>query len=143
MRLSSGFRAALMALIVAAGVTVFEALSAYDQLKKKGTSVRVIDLFSVQPIDREALATSARETGGVVITVEDHYAHGGLGDAVLAALAGERVALHKLAIREIPRSGKPRELLEKFGISASHIVTAVRNALASRMVGGPPGFGPP
>jgi transketolase len=118
------------ALIVAAGVTVFEALSAYDQLKKKGVPVRVIDLFSIQPIDREELKASARACGGVVITVEDHYAHGGLGDAVLAALAQEPVKLTKLAVREIPRSGKPKELIEKFGISASHIVGAVTAALA-------------
>jgi transketolase len=120
------------ALIVAAGVTVFEALAAYEELRKQGIPVRVIDLFSVQPIDRSELAASARAAGGVVITVEDHYAHGGLGDAVLAALAQERITLRKLAVREIPRSGKPKELLEKFGISASHIVTAVREALAVR-----------
>jgi transketolase len=119
------------ALVVAAGVTVFEALSAYEQLQKQGIPVRVIDLFSVQPIDREELAASARAVGGVIVTVEDHYAHGGLGDAVLAALAEERIALRKLAVSEIARSGKPQELLEKFGISASHIVKAVREALRS------------
>lgn len=118
------------ALIVAGGVTLFEALAAYDELKKAGIAVRVIDLFSVQPIDREELTASARATGGVVVTVEDHYAHGGMGDAVLAALAGERVKLVKLAVRGIARSGKPNELLEMFGISADHIVKAVRAAVA-------------
>ena len=75
------------ALVVAGGITVFEALAAYDQLQEEGLSVRVIDLFSVQPIDRDELIASARAAGGVVITVEDHYEHGGLGDAVLSALA--------------------------------------------------------
>ena len=89
------------ALVVAGGVTVFEALAAYDQLQKDGISVRVIDLFSVQPIDRDELIASARAAGGIVITVEDHYAHGGLGDAVLWALAEERVRAYKLAVREI------------------------------------------
>ena len=117
------------ALVVAGGITVFEALTAYDQLQKEGLSVRVIDLFSVQPLDRNELIASARTSGGVVITVEDHYAHGGLGDAVLWALADERVRAYKLAIREIPHSGKPEELIEKFGISSGHIVSAVKAAL--------------
>jgi len=117
------------ALVVAAGVTVFEALRAYDELQKEGISVRVIDLFSIRPIDGSELAASARECGGTVITVEDHYEHGGLGDAVLAALASERVSCHKLAIREIPRSGKPAELLDRFGISARHIVDSVKTTI--------------
>jgi transketolase len=117
------------ALVIAGGVTVFEALTAYDQLQKEGLSVRVIDLFSVQPLDRDELIVSARASGGVVFTVEDHYAHGGLGDAVLWALADERVRAYKLAVREIPHSGKPEELIEKFGISSGHIVSAVKAAL--------------
>ncbi|HYM11635.1 MAG TPA: transketolase [Bryobacterales bacterium] len=116
------------ATIVAAGVTVFEALEAHQRLAREGIAARVIDLYSVQPIDREGLREAARATGGIVITVEDHYAHGGIGDAVGAALAQERAAVHKLAVREIPRSGKPAELLEKFGISASAIVEAVKKA---------------
>ncbi|HEX7019860.1 MAG TPA: transketolase [Gemmatimonadaceae bacterium] len=116
-------------LIVAGGVTVAEALAAHDELAKKGIGVRVIDLFSVQPIDREALVTAARACGGVVITVEDHYAHGGLGDAVLSALAAERCVVRKLAVREIPHSGKPNELLDRYGISATHIVAAIEASL--------------
>ncbi len=118
------------ALIVAAGVTVFEALSAYDQLLKSGVAVRVIDLFSVRPIDREELIASARAASRIVITVEDHYEHGGIGDAVLAALAEENVRVHKLAVREIAHSGKEAELLDKFGISARHIIEAVKAAIA-------------
>jgi transketolase len=117
------------ALIVAGGVTVFEALEAYETLRGAGVPVRVIDLFSVQPIDAETLVTSARAVGGVVVTVEDHYAHGGLGDAVLSALAAERMVVKKLAIREIAHSGKSAELLDRYGISARHIVDAVTELL--------------
>ncbi|HVB55990.1 MAG TPA: transketolase C-terminal domain-containing protein [Candidatus Acidoferrales bacterium] len=117
------------ALVVAGGVTVFEALAAYDQLQKESISVRVIDLFSVQPLDRDELIASAQAANGVVITVEDHYAHGGLGDAVLWALAEEPVRAYKLAARKIPHSGKPEELIAKFGISSGHIVSAVKAAL--------------
>jgi len=113
-------------LVVAGGVTVFEALSAYEELKQAGIFIRVIDLFSVQPIDGEALRFAAKACNGRVLTVEDHYAHGGIGDAVLAALASERIHVTKLAVTEIPRSGKPKELLDRFGISSRHIVRAVK-----------------
>src|SRR6185437_9955201 len=118
------------ALIIAGGITVFESLAACDQLQKENISVRLIDLFSVQPIDREELIASARAAGRIVVTVEDHYEHGGLGDAVLSALAEERVQVHKLAVREIAHSGKAAELIEKYGISSGHIVNAVKSALA-------------
>jgi transketolase len=118
-----------VALVVAAGVTVFEALVAHEQLSKDGIAIRVIDLFSIKPIDREELITSALAAGGTVITVEDHYEHGGLGDAVLAALSDSNVKTYKLAVRTIAHSGKPEELLEKFGISSGHIVKAVKSAL--------------
>lgn len=114
------------ALIVAAGVTLFEALKAYDRLQAEGVSVTVVDLFSVQPIDVQTLRDCAQAVGGNIITVEDHYAHGGIGDAVLSALSSERVSVHKLAVREIPRSGKPEELIERYGISANAIYDAVR-----------------
>jgi transketolase len=114
------------AVVVGAGVTLFEALKAYERLQSEGISITVIDLFSVQPIDRQTLRECAQAAGGRVITVEDHYAHGGLGDAVLSALATDRVTVHKLAVREIPRSGKPEELLQRYGISAQAICDAVR-----------------
>jgi transketolase len=104
--------------------------AAYDELAKEGITVRVIDLFSVQPIDREALSETARATGGKVITVEDHYEHGGLGDAVMAALSDQNVRVRKLAVRGIAHSGQPKELLDRFGISARHIVDAVKQQLA-------------
>ena len=113
-------------LVVAGGVTVFEALAAYEELKQANLLVRVIDLFSIQPIDQETLRAAAKACGGRVLTVEDHYAHGGLGDAVISALAADRVQTVKLAVREIPHSGKPKELLERYGISKRHIVEEVR-----------------
>ena len=114
------------ATVVAAGVTLFEALRAHDELAAEGIAVRVVDAYSVQPIDRGTLRDAARATGGRVLTVEDHYAAGGLGDAVSEALAGDGIAVERLAVREIPRSGRSEELLERHGISASRIVRAVR-----------------
>jgi transketolase len=116
-------------LVVTGGVTLFEALAAYEELQKSGINIRVIDLFSVQPVDRAGLSAAAKACGGKVITVEDHYAHGGLGDAVLGALSEDRVDLHKIAVREIPHSGKPDELLDRYGISKRHIVDKVREIL--------------
>ena len=112
--------------IVAAGVTLYEALEAADQLASEGIQARVIDLFSVQPIDKETLVAAAADCGGNIVTVEDHYAHGGIGSAVLAALAEERSRVRQLAVRGIARSGKPAELLDLFGISARHIAAAAR-----------------
>ncbi len=116
------------ATIVAAGVTVFEALKACDALAKEGIAVRVIDAYSVQPIDAAALRTAAKATHAV-ITVEDHYAAGGLGDAVSEALAPVGVTVTRLAVREIPRSGTPEELLDRFGISARQIADTVRQSV--------------
>ena len=113
-------------LIVAAGVTLFEALGACDELKQANIAVRVIDLFSVKPIDEQALRAAAKACGGKIITVEDHYTHGGIGDAVLGALAMENIKLTKLAVCEIPHSGKPKELVERYGISQRHIVVAAK-----------------
>ena len=115
--------------VVAAGVTVFEALKAHDALAKDGIAIRVVDAYSVQPIDREGLHAAARATGNRVITVEDHYAHGGLGDAVSEALGDAGARVHRLAVREIPRSGQPDELLDRYGISARAIVDAVKAML--------------
>ena len=114
------------ATIVAAGITVFEALKAYEQLKREGTLARVIDAYSLQPIDRATLVRSGRQTGHRIVTVEDHYQAGGLGDAVSAAVGDEGIGVHRLAVHEIPRSGKSDELLERYGISAGHIVAAVK-----------------
>jgi transketolase len=112
--------------IVAAGVTLFEALKAYDTLKTAGVSVRIVDLYSIAPIDRTTLLDSARATQGRILTVEDHYAHGGLGDAVLSAVGPEGIKVHKLAVRTIPHSGKPDELVDHFGIGARSIVETAK-----------------
>jgi transketolase len=112
------------ATVIGAGVTVFEALKAYDQLQKSGTSIRVVDLYSLQPIDSASLLRCARETKRL-ITVEDHYAAGGVGDAVAAAVAEGGFAVERLCVREIPRSGTPEQLIDHYGISARHIVAAV------------------
>jgi len=123
-----------VATVIGAGVTVFEALKAHDQLKAAGTPIRVIDLYSVAPVDAKGLVAAARATKGRVITVEDHYASGGVGDAVAEAIADAGFTVHRLAVREIPRSGKPEELLERFGISASHIVSAVTSMVGATVV---------
>ena len=125
LRQSAGDAAA----VVGAGVTVFEALKAYDQLKAEGISIRVIDAYSVQPIDGKTLLEAAQATRGNVITVEDHYASGGLGDAVAEAVAEGGFAVRRLAVREVPRSGQPDELIDRYGISARHIADAVRAAV--------------
>ena len=111
--------------VVAAGVTVFEALAACDTLAEAGVRIRVVDAYSLQPVDADGLAVAARATGGRLVTVEDHYAAGGLGDAVSDAVASHGIGVHRLAVRDVPRSGKPAELLDRFGISARHIVAAV------------------
>jgi transketolase len=115
--------------IVAAGVTLFEALKAHDQLKSAGIPVRIIDLYSVAPIDRLTLLESARATKNRILTVEDHYEHGGLGDAVLGAAGSEGVRVYKMAVQEIPHSGKPDELVDHFGLSARAIVDTVKKLL--------------
>jgi transketolase len=122
-----------VATVVAAGITLFEALTAYDQLKAEGTSIRVIDLYSLSPIDRDALLAAGRDTARQIVTVEDHYVVGGIGDAVDEAVAGSGFTVRRLAVREIPRSGKPEELVDRFGISARQIVAAV-HALAGKTV---------
>jgi transketolase len=114
------------AVVATAGVTVFEALKAAETLGADGINVRVIDLYSVQPIDKRTLVEAGQACGGTIVTVEDHYASGGLGDAVSEAVADAGIVVHRLAIREIPRSGQAGELLDRYGISAVHIAETVR-----------------
>ena len=111
--------------VVAAGITVHEALGACETLAATGLAVRLIDAYSVKPIDAEAILAAARATRNTVLVVEDHYFDGGLGDAVLNAVAVHDVKVHKLAVTRVPRSGTPAELLDAFGISARHIVAKV------------------
>jgi transketolase len=107
-------------------VTLHEAISAYETLKASGVVVRVIDAYSVKPIDAEGILTAARQTNNTILVVEDHYYDGGLGDAVLNAVAAHDVRVHKMAVTDVPRSGKPEELLDAYGISARRIVDQVK-----------------
>jgi len=119
--------------IVGAGITLHESLKAAEQLESEGISARVIDLYSVKPVDGETLRAAAEATGGCVLTVEDHWSEGGIGDAVLEALSdGETPArVVRLAVRDMPGSGKPAELLAAAGIDADHIVEAARALVGS------------
>jgi len=115
--------------VIGAGITVHEALKAADELKSQGKSISVIDLYCVKPIDGKTLAEQIKGTRGRLVTVEDHWPEGGVGDAVLSALveAGAPPAKYRrLAVGDMPHSGKPDELLDAFGISARRIAAAVR-----------------
>jgi transketolase len=118
--------------LVGAGITVHEALEAADALAEDGITARVIDLYSIKPIDAETLQAAAEATGRIV-TAEDHFPEGGLGDAVLAALAenGDQARVVKLAVNDMPRSGKPDELLSAYGIDAEHIAAAARQLVST------------
>ena len=113
--------------IVAAGITVHESLKAVDAMAAAGINVRLIDLYSVKPIDSDTLEAAARDTG-TLLTVEDHWAEGGMGDAVLGALGGLRnpPRVIKIAVQGMPGSGKPADLLSQAGIDAPHIEAAAR-----------------
>lgn len=118
--------------IIGAGVTLHEALAAAEELAKQGTNVRVVDPFTIKPLDAATILSSARTTGGRIITVEDHYREGGIGEAVSAAVSGEPgILVQHLAVNRVPRSGKPNELLDMFGISAKCIVEAVKSTFAN------------
>jgi transketolase len=115
--------------VVAAGITVHEAIKAYDKLKPEGVTIRILDAYSVKPIDEEALHQAARETHGRLVVAEDHWFEGGLGDAVLDAFVGvplQGLTVVKLAVAKMPGSGTPAELLSAAGIDADHIAAAVK-----------------
>uniref|UniRef100_A0A8C4YI90 transketolase n=1 Tax=Gopherus evgoodei TaxID=1825980 RepID=A0A8C4YI90_9SAUR len=118
--------------VIGAGVTLHEALAAADELAKQGTHIRVIDPFTIKPLDATTIVTSAQATGGRIITVEDHYREGGIGEAVAAAVAGEPgMVLQSLAVCGVPQSGKPAKLLDLFGISTKSIIAVVKNTFAN------------
>jgi transketolase len=120
--------------IVGAGITLHESLKAAEQLAGEGIEARVIDLYSVKPADGDTLRAAAEATGGRVLTVEDHWPEGGIGDAVLEALSvGGELPSHvvRLAVREMPGSGKPAELLAAAGIDAEHITEAARSLVGA------------
>ena len=113
--------------VVAAGITLFEALKAADTLKAEGIGITVIDAYSVKPLAKDVIKGAAQKTHNVVLTVEDHYPEGGLGDAVAGELSADGIKVHKLAVFELPRSGKPEELVAKYGIDANAIVQKVKS----------------
>jgi transketolase len=115
------------ATVVAAGVTLHEALKAADALKAEGINITVIDAYSIKPLGKKEILAAAKKTGNTVITVEDHYSEGGLGDAVAGELSSEGVKVHKLAVNSVPRSGKAEELFAYFGIDAAAIVKTVKS----------------
>jgi len=116
--------------LIGAGITLHECLDAAEQLSESGVAARVIDLYSVKPVDSEAILAAARETGAI-LTVEDHWIEGGIGDVVAAVLAENGIAtrLERLAVTERPGSGPPADLLAAAGIDADHIVAAAERAL--------------
>jgi transketolase len=121
--------------LIGAGITLHEAMKAADELARDGIKARVIDLYSLKPVDVATLLEAARVTGGRFVTVEDHWPEGGIGDAVLDALADSEQPprVVKLAVREMPTSGKPEELLDAARISAPHIVQAAERLVGRRV----------
>jgi len=118
--------------LIGAGITVHEALKAADTLADEGISARVIDAYSIKPLDSDTVLMAVEATGGRLVTIEDHWPEGGLGDAVLEAVADthEPPRVVKLAVREMPRSGTPEECMAAAGIDAEHIVAAARQLVA-------------
>jgi transketolase len=121
------------AAIVAAGVTLHQALAAADTLAAEGINCRVIDCYSIKPIATEVLAEAARDCGGTLVVVEDHYPEGGLAAAVMEALAGSErpPRIYHLAVRDVPGSGKTSDLLHAEGLDAEGIAKAARHAATS------------
>jgi transketolase len=117
--------------VAAAGITLHEAVTAADRLAEMGVRARLLDVYSVKPIDRDALVSAVTATDGRLVTVEDHWPQGGVGDAVLEAIADAGLSLRarKLGVSAMPGSGKPHELLHVAGIDANAIVTAVLGRL--------------
>lgn len=118
--------------VIAAGITLIEALKAYEELRKIDIHIRVIDLYSIKPIDTKTLLQAADETRAL-ITVEDHYPSGGIGEAVSSALGEHQVSMYRMAVNKMPRSGSPEELLRYEGIDSQAIQHIVRRVLTKRI----------
>jgi len=117
-----------IATVIGAGVTLHEALEAYEVLKKEGIPIRIIDLYTIKPVDETTLREAATATKSI-ITVEDHYAEGGIGEAVKSALATSPVPIYSLSVKKKPKSGKPQELLDYEAISRVAIIKKVKELL--------------
>ena len=114
-------------LVIAAGITLDQALKSVPKLNELGIKIRIMAPFTIKPIDGEAILRHALDCHGRIIVVEDHYSEGGIGDAVLAVVAETRnIMVKKMCIQEVPRSGPPMVLLERFGIGTECIVKAVQ-----------------
>ena len=98
-----------------------------DQLKAEGITVSVVDAYSVKPLGKDVILAAARKTGNTIVTIEDHYPEGGIGDAVAGELSSEGIKVHKLAVYGLPRSGKAEELMAHFKIDAAAIVAKVKS----------------
>ncbi len=116
--------------VIGAGITLHEALKAHDQLKKDGIMISVIDLYCVKPLDAKTISVIAKASNNRIITVEDHYPQGGLGEAVTAAVCNDDFTIVRLAVDTLPRSGKPAELLSEMGIDAAAIIKQVRELIS-------------
>jgi len=116
--------------VIGAGITLHEALAAHQSLASEGINIRVVDLFVVKPLDVQTLLTAARETNSKVLVVEDHYPEGGLYEAISGALSPLGVHVSGLSVTELPRSGKPHELVDKYGLSSASIVRKVKEIIA-------------
>ncbi|MFH1683242.1 MAG: transketolase [Candidatus Woesearchaeota archaeon] len=114
--------------VFATGITVHEALKAYDLLKKEGVAIQIVDCYSLHPVDKKGFNKAIERTAGKAVVVEDHYPAGGLGEAVKSVIKGKNRIKH-LCIKELPRSGSAEELMEKYGISANWIVKAVKEVM--------------
>lgn len=117
-------------LLIGSGITLYEALAAATELEKSGVKARVLDPFTIKPLDQAAVIENAKACGGRIVVVEDHYREGGLGEAVMHAVAEQpRIVVKHLAVDRVPRSGPPTVLIDTFGLSARHVVKAVGDVL--------------
>jgi transketolase len=115
--------------VVGAGVTLFEALKAADALASEGINITVIDAYSIKPFGKDVVKAAAAKTNNLILTVEDHYPEGGLGETVAGELGPDGVRVHKLAVVDLPRSGKPEELLAKYNIDSAAIIRKVKTLI--------------
>lgn len=120
--------------VVSAGITLYQALDAYEKLKEQGKLIRIVDLYSIKPLDIKTLTKAAKQTGAI-LTVEDHHLEGGIGEAVSSALSTLGTKVYSLAVKKIPRSGKPQQLLDYEEISTDAIIKKVKKILADRGLG--------
>jgi transketolase len=116
-----------IAVVIGAGVTLHEAIKAHERLHRDGLSIAVIDLYSIKPFDYQTVLSVAKESNNTIIVVEDHYMQGGMGEMIMAAFCADGMRIIHLGVDQLPRSGKPEELLALCKIDADAIVEVVKN----------------